>query len=158
TFYLNSYKLSINVDCTGRKISLFLPKVTKMPKSNSKGFTLIEVMVAITILALSLIVILNLFSRTISSTADIRNYTIGLILAQSKITEIKSKLETNLEGIFENGDVEYEWAVAINQSPWEGVEEIQLQVFWQGRKGQKSIELIGYRVVQPIEDKEEKSE
>ncbi len=93
-----------------------------------------------------------------SSTADIRDYTIGLILAQSKMTAIKSGLETNLEGIFEEGDVEYEWAVAINQSHWEGIEEIQLQVFWQGRKGQKSIELTGYRVIQPIEDKGEKSE
>ncbi|MFH1563632.1 MAG: prepilin-type N-terminal cleavage/methylation domain-containing protein [Nitrospirota bacterium] len=129
-----------------------------MPKSDSRGFTLIEVMVAITIFAVSLIVILNLFSRTISSTADIRYYTVGLILAQSKMVEIKSGLETNLEGIFEEGAVEYEWAVAINQSPWEGIEETQLQVFWQGRKGKKTIELIGYRVIQPIEDKEEKSE
>lgn len=88
-----------------------------------------------------------------SSTADIRDYTLGLILAQSKMAEIKSGLETNLEGIFEGGEVEYEWAVAINQSPWEGIEEIQLQVFWQGRKGKKSIELTGWHQIGSNSDK-----
>ncbi|MEW6096914.1 MAG: prepilin-type N-terminal cleavage/methylation domain-containing protein [bacterium] len=122
------------------------------------GFTLIEVMVAITIFAVSVIVIINLFSKTIMASSDIRNYTIGLILAQSKMVQIKTGMETELEGIFEEGDVEYKWVVQTNKSEFEGIEEIQLQIFWEGRKEKKNIELIGYRVIESKEDKEEKIE
>lgn len=115
------------------------------------GFTLIEVMVAITIFAISAIVIINLFSKSINSIADIRNYTIGLILAQSKMAEIQSGMETELEGIFEEGDVEYEWSVQTNETQFERIEEIQLKVLWEGRKRWKSIELIGYRLIADCE-------
>jgi len=127
-------------------------------KLNQRGFTLIEVMVAGTILAISLIVIINLFSKSLQSNVDIRNYTIGLILAQSKMAEIKSGLETELEGNFENGDVEYNWSINTKETQFEGIEEIYLQVSWKGKRKEKRIELIGYRVIEPEEDQEEKGE
>ncbi len=131
-----------------------------MPLKQKKdaGFTLIEVMVAITIFAVSVITILNLFSTTLRANDDIRNYTIGLILAQSKMAEIKTGLEIGLEGTFEENSVEYKWSVQTNETQFEGIEEIQLQIIWEGRKKGKSIELIGYRIIEQKEDKVEKIE
>jgi len=126
-------------------------------KLNPRGFTLIEVMVAGTILVVSLMVIINLFSKSLQSNTDIRNYTIGLILAQSKMAQIKTGLETELEGNFQDGDVEYKWLVNSKETQFEGIEEIYLQVIWKGKRREKRIELIGYRVIEPEEDHEEKS-
>jgi type II secretion system protein I len=126
--------------------------------SKKQGFTLIEVMVAMTIIAVSLIVIINLFSKTLRASNQLRNYTIGLILAQSKMAQIKTHLETELEGIFQEDDVKYEWLVNTYKTEFEGIEKIQLIILWEGRKGKKSIELIGYRVIKPKEDKDEKIE
>jgi type II secretion system protein I len=126
--------------------------------SKKQGFTLIEVMVAMTIFAVSLIVIINLFSKSLRASSQLHNYTIGLILAQSKMAQIKAYLETELEGTFREGDVKYEWLVNTYETEFEGIEKVQLIILWEGREGKKSIELIGYRVIKPKEDKEEKIE
>lgn len=128
------------------------------PKLNQRGFTLLEVMVAGTILVLSLMVIINLFSKSLQSNTDIRNYTLALILAQSKMAEIKSGLETDIEGKFEDSYVEYKWSSNTQETPFEGIEEIHLQVSWKGKKKEKRIDLMAYRLIEPKEENEDEWE
>ncbi|MEW6618814.1 MAG: prepilin-type N-terminal cleavage/methylation domain-containing protein [bacterium] len=132
-----------------------LNKIFLKAKRNN-GFTLIEVIVAITIFAVSVLAILNLFSTILKSTTQIRHYTIGLILAQSKMAEIKSGLEIESAGIFKEDDIEYEWSVHTNPTEIKNIEEIRLQVTWKGQKAKKNIELVGYRVIESRKDREEK--
>ncbi|MEW6605898.1 MAG: prepilin-type N-terminal cleavage/methylation domain-containing protein [bacterium] len=132
------------------------PNKIFLKAKRNNGFTLIEVIVAITIFAVSVLAILNLFSTTLKSNTQIRHYTIGLILAQSKMAEIKSGLEIESAGIFEEDDIEYEWSVHTNPTEIKNIEEIRLQVTWKGQKAKKNIELVGYRVIESRKDREEK--
>lgn len=57
--------------------------------NNEHGFTLIEVLVALTILAAALAAMLGSFSTAGRANADIYGYSVALSLAQSKLEELK---------------------------------------------------------------------
>lgn len=56
----------------------------------SKGFSLLEVMVALAILGVSIVAIFQLFSMTLRSTGKAENYTKALIHARSVMDELYS--------------------------------------------------------------------
>ncbi|MFK8068605.1 MAG: prepilin-type N-terminal cleavage/methylation domain-containing protein [Gammaproteobacteria bacterium] len=57
-------------------------------KINQQGFSLLEVLVAFSILALSLSVLFQIYSRGTQSTALSRDYNQAIIIAQSKMAEL----------------------------------------------------------------------
>ncbi|MGB9498427.1 MAG: type II secretion system minor pseudopilin GspI [Dissulfuribacterales bacterium] len=67
----------------------------------NQGFTLLEVMVALSIIAIVLVSIMRLQGQTIFMNETIRFYTIAPLLAQSKMAEIS---EDPLAGISDSGD------------------------------------------------------
>ncbi len=80
---------------------------------SNKGFTLIEILVAISILAISLVVILQLFSGGLRSNKLSDEYTRGIFHAREKMEEIllsKEFTEGLLEGVF---DDEVRWKTEI---------------------------------------------
>ena len=80
---------------------------------SDKGFTLIEILVAISILAISLVVILQLFSGALKSSRVSDEYTRGIFYAQEKMEEIllKQRLTSGVEeGEF---DPAYRWRAEI---------------------------------------------
>ena len=58
-----------------------------MTRNKASGFTLMEVMIAMTILAIALIAIYQLQSQSISMSTDSRFMTTAALLAQSKMVE-----------------------------------------------------------------------
>ena len=65
------------------------------------GFTLLEVMVSLSIIAIVLVSIMRLQGQTISMNETIRFYTIAPLLAQSKMSEIS---QDPLAAISDSGD------------------------------------------------------
>ncbi|MDF9408612.1 prepilin-type N-terminal cleavage/methylation domain-containing protein [Pelotomaculum isophthalicicum JI] len=57
---------------------------------NERGFTLIEVLVALAILAVSLVAMMDSFTTASRGNADVYRYNVALSLAQSKMEEIKN--------------------------------------------------------------------
>jgi general secretion pathway protein I len=77
-----------------------------------KGFTLIEVMVALSIVALSLTAVTASISQMINTAESMRNRTYASWIAQNRITELRLATTVPEEGST-NGEVEYantEWA------------------------------------------------
>jgi general secretion pathway protein I len=60
----------------------------KRIKTSFNGFTLLEVMVSLSIIAIVLVSIIRLQGQTISMSESIRFYTIAPMLAQSRMSEI----------------------------------------------------------------------
>jgi general secretion pathway protein I len=90
----------------------------KPPGGFSKGFTLLEVMVSVSIIAIVLVSILRLQGQSITMNETIRFYTIAPFLADSKISEIKlnpSNFDLSSSGDF--GDVYpgYAWNIQIEE-------------------------------------------
>ena len=81
-----------------------------------RGFTLLEVMAAVSIIAIVLTAVYRLQIQTISMNSAARFYTIAPLLAQSRISELESLSEKN-EGS-ESGDFGedfpgYTWSTSI---------------------------------------------
>ena len=83
-----------------------------MTRSSCKGFTLIEVMVALTIVALSLTAVMASMAQMIDSANTMRERTYASWIAQNRIAELRLAFATPEVGAT-NGEVEYanvEWA------------------------------------------------
>jgi len=107
--------------------------------SEAKGFSLLEVVVALAIMAGGFLAILQLFSMSIRSVGISEKYLMGTVLAQSKMAELELNdfdLDKDV-GEFEFGDG-YRWKVEI--SPYDSalnsekeniqLSKVKLMVFW----------------------------
>jgi len=81
---------------------------------SNAGFTLIEILVAISILAISLVVVLQLFSGALKSIRVSEQYTKGIFYAQEKMDEILLR-EVLISGVEEGecDDDDYQWRAEI---------------------------------------------
>lgn len=82
-------------------------------RSSSRGFTLLEVIVAFSIAAISLGALLAIFSTGLRNSRVTREYSVAVALAESKLAEIgtvEPLQQTPLEGQF---DDKYSWRTEI---------------------------------------------
>jgi general secretion pathway protein I len=82
-----------------------------------QGFTLIEIMAAISIIAIVLVSVYKLHAQTIAMNSEIRFYATAPMLAQKKMAEIESKSRQDISD--ESGDFgeqfpNYSFNIAIN--------------------------------------------
>ena len=78
----------------------------KNPSGPDRGFTLIETLVAISILAISLVVLMQLFSGGLKSSRLSDEYTLGIFHAREKMDEILLAGELTegiIDGEFDDG-------------------------------------------------------
>ena len=105
-------------------------KILPKPSAGfSKGFTLLEVMVSVAIIAIVLVSILRLQGQTISMNETIRFYTIAPLLADSKISEINlnpSNFELSSSGDFGDEYPGYTWKVQIEEMKIDVIESPEL--------------------------------
>jgi general secretion pathway protein I len=104
------------------------------------GFTLLEVMVAVAIIAISLTALLGSHSQSVSLVGEAKFYTSAALLAQKKMAELELAGFDDLVG--ESGDFGeefpgYRWEVKVDKADFEGFEEITKHI--------KQIDLSLYR-------------
>ena len=139
-----------------RSPSTLLPASPKLRFwQNEKGFSLLEVVVALAILAGGFLVVLNLFSGSVRSVDFSGQYLKGVTLANSKINELEMlNFEPDeLSGNFKNEE-SYRWEVDI--SPYDSdlnneesgiqLQKILLKVLWNDDGHTRNIELATLRL------------
>jgi general secretion pathway protein I len=126
------------------------------PCSNAdSGFALIEILVAVSILAISLVVIFQLFSGGLKSRKLSEQYARGVFHAREKMSETlltPDLPEGEIQGEFEDG---YEWQVAITPVPSEEDEEkmsvgllnLSVRISWFEGEKEKSFVIETLKVV-----------
>lgn len=117
---------------------------------NEQGFSLLEVVVALTILAGGFLTVLNLFSGSVLSVDFSGQYLKGVTLANSKINELEMlNFQTSeYSGKFKNED-SYRWEVDIApydsplNDPSSGIQlqKVLLKVSWDDRNQTRNVEL-----------------
>ena len=124
---------------------------------SNKGFTLIEILVAISILSISLVVIFQLFSGGLKASRLSDEYTKGIFHAKEKMEEILLSTdfaEEETEGEF--GD-SFRWKsaiVRIGQAEDEGAKlpfntfNIQVDVIWYEGNREKHFAISTMKVVE----------
>jgi len=122
-----------------------------LPRSitpHSKGFTLLEVMVAVAILSFVLVSLLGLQNSSQRNVILAEKITTATLLAKRMMTEALSAkmfVLTEDEGEFEEEDFkDYTWKKTISPTPIEKLMEVRVAVLWKEGERQEMVELVSY--------------
>jgi len=103
------------------------PPTKRYTRYRQGGFTLLEVMVAVAIIAIALTALLGSHSQSISLAGEAKFYTTASLLAQRKMAELELTGFDDLvsdRGDFGEEFPGYRWEVKVDQADFEGFEEI----------------------------------
>jgi general secretion pathway protein I len=110
----------------------FLPS----PATRQAGFTLLEVMVALAIVAFAVVGLLGLHARNIQIIARDQNLTRATLLAREIISQIQFQVSTNglqdlgdSQGTFE-GYPGYRWERQVMPTGLDEMREVVIRVIW----------------------------
>ena len=124
-------------------------------RATDHGFTLLEVMVAVSIMALVLVTLLGLKNKSMQDVMLAEHMTTATLLAKRVMTETrtanKSKnwLPVEEEGEFadEENFKDYTWKKTVSLIPFINnviITEIRVAVLWNEGTRQEMVELVGY--------------
>jgi len=109
---------------------------TVRPQSKA-GFTLLEIMAAISIIAIVLVTVYRLHAQTLSMSYSARFYTTAPLLAQKKMVEIESEGRENMSddsGDFGDEFPGYRWQVAV--------EDVESKALGNAAENLKKIDIL----------------
>jgi len=116
----------------------------------SKGFTLLEVMVAVSIMAMVLVTLLGLKNRSMQDVAFAQRITTATMLAKLVMTDTvmnlkKPDLPVEDSGEFPDEEFKaYAWKRAVSLTPRAQIMEVRVAVLWMEGTRQEMVELVGY--------------
>jgi len=127
---------------------------------NERGFTLMEVLIALSILALALPILLGLRNFDLDLHARAKELTTATILAQEKLAETElgavlpvgetrgEFLPTPLGSLptaaITNRPANYRWKRIVSPTPLQMVREVKIQVLWPRGATEEMVEVSTY--------------
>ena len=121
-----------------------------MPSRNgSRGFTLVEVVVALAIVAIGMLAVFKTIGDTVNNVATLRDRSFAAWIADNRITELR--LSGQMPSVDETtGDLEYagrrwHWVTRVSQTPVEGLRRVDVRVRREGDAEDSSlVSLAGF--------------
>jgi general secretion pathway protein I len=123
---------------------------------DEKGFTLLETLAAMTILAVAILTLIQMFSGSINQAAQAERYLNGVYLAQQKFSQLEmANFKSDItEGEFENQEG-YRWQLEIlpyesplnNEEARIQIEKVSLRVYWEDRDQEKEVQLVSLKTL-----------
>ncbi|MBI2383434.1 MAG: type II secretion system minor pseudopilin GspI [Gammaproteobacteria bacterium] len=98
----------------------------------ARGFTLIEILAAVAILAIAMAAILSGMARYADNAAHLRQKTVALWVAHNRLTEIELEPEWpkigRSDGTVETAGAEWRWEAAVIETPDPEVRRVNIRV------------------------------
>ena len=126
------------------------PTLNSKSLTSSPGFTLLEVLVAMSILAVAFVSLLGLYNRSLLLTIRAQQLSTGMLLAQEMLS--RTQLEGTLASRVTAGDFstlhpgqypEFRWQRTIRPTQLTDLWEVRVGVSW-GQRASESCELTLY--------------
>lgn len=116
--------------------------------TNQRGFTLLEVIVAVTILALGVTVVLQLFGGGLRSLGISRDYVTATGIVRGKMEEALVQGESGRGTLEER----FSWSVEVTEEPAQNermpaMQRIRATASWPSWRGNRSVELTTRRLL-----------
>jgi len=117
---------------------------------NMAGFTLLEVMVAVSIMAMVLVTLLGLKNRSMQDVALADRITMATMLAKRVMTDTVINLKKPSPPLEDGGEFaeaelkEYAWKRSVSLTPFAQIMEVRVAVLWNEGTRQEMVELVGY--------------
>ena len=98
----------------------------------AKGFTLIEVLVALVVVGLGMLAVIQTVSQTANNTSYIREKTIAHWIAMNQLTQVR--LQPSVPAIDKSSDEvemagrDWRWTMEVKQTPVESIRRIEVRV------------------------------
>ena len=114
------------------------------------GFTLLEVMVALAVVAIAMITLMGLGNRSILVHDRLQKTTQATLLAQQRMTEIEvsaSSGTTDLgddEGVFEEPFSQFNWRVTYEDTPLPVLQMVTVTVAWGAEERNEMVDLNSF--------------
>lgn len=110
-------------------------------KNNRTGFTLMEVLVAMVILAIIASIMLNVFANNTRQQAHLEDKTLATIVADNRLSEIYAGQSSASDEVEMAGR---KWRVATKISSQNGLKKIEVQVFENDNADKPLASLTGF--------------
>ncbi|HMK50370.1 MAG TPA: type II secretion system protein [Thermodesulfovibrionales bacterium] len=121
---------------------------------SDRGFTLLETLVATSLLGIAIAVILQLFSANLHSIAESGNYVTATARAEIKMREVLDNSDLAEKSYSETTDDGYRMDVAITEAMKDRTENLQVRLFeialtvhWTSGSKEKSMTLRSMKAV-----------
>lgn len=122
----------------------------KLRTQCADGFTLLEVMIALAVVAIALVTLLGLSNRTVLVHERIQKLTRATLLAQQLMAEQEVQLagtgtvDEEREGVFEEPFAGFSWRIYYENTMIPQVRQIHVQVSWGRAQHNEQVELISF--------------
>ena len=103
-----------------------------MARSRSSGFTLIEVLASLAIVAITLAAAARAVAISTDSAADVRLRVLAGFVAENRLTELAAKREWPSPGLYEGTErqagVDFAWRAQVESTPHPAFRRIEVRV------------------------------
>lgn len=116
-------------------------------RPSQSGFTLLEVMISLAIIAIALVIMLGLIQRSILVNQRLQMTTRATLLAKQKLAEIEKGIQdqnAGNQGGFAPPDEIFTWRSSYTPTLIDGVRQIDLRVSWGDEKDNEFVTLTSF--------------
>jgi len=124
--------------------------MTAAKRSSQQGFTLLEVMIALALVAIALIALLSLYNRSIVVKERLQRETQATLLAQQIMSQ-ENVLATGRSSnwqqqseVFDEPFQEYRWAVSYEDTIIPQVKQVTVSVVWGDKERNEQVSLVSF--------------
>lgn len=116
----------------------------------ARGFTLLEIMVALAIISVALVALLALGNRSIATHARLQQLTQATLLAQQKLAtaEVDARLgrleQIRQEGVFPEPYAAYRWRLEFADTPLPSIRTVTVTVAWGEEDSNEFVDLTSF--------------